>query len=55
MVADSQYLFKANECIRIIIDPYRKMMIIRSVEEPVVEISPKGIFIKGKRVEVVEK
>jgi|GEM_PF-1031336 len=55
MVADSQYPFKANERIRIIIDPYRKMMIIRSFEEPMVEISPEGIYIKGKKIEVVEK
>ncbi|MEM3663961.1 MAG: hypothetical protein QXK32_05355 [Candidatus Jordarchaeales archaeon] len=48
MVADSQYLFKANERIRIIIDPYRKMMIIRSFEDPVVEISPKASLKAGK-------
>jgi hypothetical protein len=55
MVRDSQYPFKADERVRITIDPYRKMMIIRSVEEPMIEVLPKGIFIKGKRIEVVEK
>lgn len=55
MVADSQYPFKANERIRLIIDPYRKMIIIRSSEEPVLAISPKGIYIKGKKIEVVEQ
>ncbi|MEM3526304.1 MAG: hypothetical protein QXV37_02720 [Candidatus Jordarchaeaceae archaeon] len=55
MVADSQYLFKANERIRITIDPYRKIMIVRSFEDPAVEISPKGIYIRGKKIEVVEE
>jgi len=55
MVADSQYPFKAGERVRIVIDPYRKMMIIRSVEEPMIKISPKGIYIKGKGIEAVEK
>jgi len=55
MVRDSQYPFKADERVRITIDPYRKMMVIRSVEEPTIEISPKGIFIKGKKIEVVER
>lgn len=35
--------------------PYRKMMIIRSVEEPYIEVSRQGIFVKGKKIEVVEK
>lgn len=55
MVRDSQYPFKADERVRITIDPYHKMMIIRSIEEPYIEVSPKGITIKGKRIEVVEK
>jgi len=55
MVADSQYPFKAGERVRITIDPYRKMMIIRSVEEPMIEVSPKGLYIKGKKIEVVEE
>jgi len=55
MVVDSQYPFKANERIRITIDPYRKMMIIRSIKEPTIEVSPKGIYIKGKKLEVVEE
>jgi hypothetical protein len=44
MVRDSQYPFKANERVRVTIDPYRKIMIIRSMEEPTMEVSPKGIF-----------
>ncbi len=48
MVADSQYPFKAGERIRITIDPYRKMMIIRSVEEPIIEVSPKGFILRGR-------
>jgi hypothetical protein len=55
MVRDSQYPFKADERVRITVDPYRKIMIISSVEEPTIEVSPRGIFIKGKRIEVVEK
>jgi hypothetical protein len=54
MVRDSQYLFKADEKVRITVDPYHKMMIIRSVGEPTIEISPKGIFVKGKKIEVIE-
>lgn len=50
MVANSQYPFKAGEMVRITIGPYRKMMIIRSVEEPALKVSPKGIYIKGKRL-----
>lgn len=55
MVRDSQYPFRADERVRITIDPYRKMMIITSVEVSIIEVSPKGLFIKGKRIEVVEK
>ncbi|MEM3827956.1 MAG: hypothetical protein QXP36_01895 [Conexivisphaerales archaeon] len=55
IVSDSQYPFKAGERIRITIDPYRKMMIIRSIREPQVKVSPNGIFIKGKRIEVIEE
>jgi hypothetical protein len=55
MVRDSQYPFTADERVRITIDPYRKMMIISSVEESYIEVSPKGITIKGKRIEVVER
>jgi len=29
-------------------------MIIRSVEEPYIEVSREGIYIKGKKIEVVE-
>jgi hypothetical protein len=54
MVRDSQYPFKADERVRITVDPYRKMMIITSVQALTVEVSPKGIFIKGKKIEVVE-
>jgi hypothetical protein len=55
MVRDSQYPFRADERVRITIDPYRKMMIITSMEQPIIEISPKGISIKGKKIEVVEE
>jgi hypothetical protein len=55
MVRDSQYPFKADERVRITIDPYHKMMIIRSAEEPMIEVSPKGLYIKGKTIEVVEE
>ncbi|MEM2429218.1 MAG: hypothetical protein QW779_01605 [Nitrososphaerales archaeon] len=55
IVSDSQYPFKAGERIRITIDPYRKLMIIRSIREPPIKVSSDGIFIKGKRIEVVEE
>jgi hypothetical protein len=54
MVQDSHYPFKAEEKVTITIDPYRKMMIITSVEEPKIEVSPDGIHVKGKRI-IVEK
>jgi hypothetical protein len=55
MVRDSQYPFKADERVRITVDPYRKMVIITSVQASTVEVSSKGIFIKGKKIEVVER
>lgn len=55
MVRDSQYPFRSGERVRLIVDPYRRMMIVRSVEEPVIEISREGIFVKGKRIEIVER
>jgi hypothetical protein len=55
MVVDSQYSFKAGEMVRIIIDPYRKMMIIRPVEEPIIKASPEGLYIKEKKIEVVKE
>ena len=54
MARDSQYPFKEGEKARIIIDPYRKMMIVRSIEEPQIKVSPDGIHIKGKRI-IIEK
>ena len=55
MVADSQYPFKAGERVRITVDPYRRMIIIRSTEEPHIKVSREGIIIKGKKVVVVEE
>ena len=56
MVQDSQYPFREGEKVRITIHPEHKMMIITSAEKvEFVKLSPKGIFIKGKRIEVVER
>jgi hypothetical protein len=55
IVNDSQYPFKKGELVRIMVDPYRRIMIITSVGEPYVRVSREGIYIKGKRIEVVEK
>lgn len=54
MVQDSQYPFKEGERIRIVIDPYRKMMIISPTEEPQIKVSPDGLLVKGKRIKVVK-
>lgn len=54
MVQDSHYPFEEGEKVKIIIDSYRKMMIIRSVEEPRIKVSPDGIYLKGKKI-LVEK
>lgn len=55
IVGDSQYPFKSGERVRITVDPYRKMMIITSIEEPYIKVSREGITIKGKKVVVVEE
>lgn len=55
VVGDSQYPFKAGERVRVIVDTYRKMMIIASMEEPRIKVSREGIVVKRKRMEVVEK
>lgn len=55
IVNDSQYPFKEGERVRITVDPYRRMLIIRSVEEPHIKVCREGIFIKGKRIEAVER
>ena len=49
MVRDSQYPFKEGEKVRIIIDTYRKMMIVRSVEEPQVKVSLTRSILKGRK------
>lgn len=55
IVTDSQYPFKEGDRVRITVDPYRKMIIITSIEEPVIKVTPEGIHIKGKRIEVVKE
>jgi hypothetical protein len=54
MVRDSPYPFRADERVGITVDPYRRMMIVRFIEEPSIEVSSEGIYIKGERIEVVE-
>lgn len=48
IVRDSQYPFRANERVKITIDPYRKIMIVASAEESYIEVSHEGIFVKKK-------
>jgi hypothetical protein len=55
IVRDSQYPFKANEKVKIIVDPYREIMIIASIKGPNIRISSEGIIIDKRRVEVIEK
>jgi hypothetical protein len=54
MVQDSQYPFQGGEKVRIIIDPYRKLIMIISVDAPRIEVSPDGFLIRGKKVELVK-
>jgi len=54
MVQDSNYPFKAGDTVKITVDPYRKMMIITSVEEPRIEVSREGFVIRGKKIKIVE-
>lgn len=55
VVSDSQYPFRAGDRVRITVDPYHKIMIIASIGEPYLRISRESIYIKGKRIEVVEE
>lgn len=54
MVQDSQYPFEEGEKVRIIIDPYRKIMIIGSVEKAQIKVSADGFLIKGQKIKVVK-
>lgn len=54
MVRDSQYPFEEGEKVRVTIDPYRKLMIIWSVEKSYVKVSNEGIIVGGKRI-LIEK
>lgn len=49
MVRDSQYPFRANERVKITIDPYRKIMIVASAEKSYVKVSREGILVKNKK------
>jgi hypothetical protein len=55
MVSDSQYPFKAGERIRITIDPYHKMMIIRSATEPSIKIFSDHLIVEGRKVQILER
>jgi hypothetical protein len=52
MVQDSHYPFKDGEKVRIIIDPYRKLMIIRSLEKPEIRVSVEGIYMSDTKITV---
>lgn len=54
MVQDSQYPFREGESVRITLDPYHKMMIVRSVQEPQIEVSPNYFVIKGSKIEMLK-
>jgi hypothetical protein len=55
IVRDSQYPFKANEKVRVIIDPYRKIIMIASIKGPSIRVGSEGIIIDKRKVEVIEK
>jgi hypothetical protein len=50
MVQDSHYPFVDGEKVRVIIDPYRKLMIIRSFEKPEIRVSVEGIYISDTKI-----
>jgi hypothetical protein len=52
MVQDSHYPFKDGDKVRITIDPYRKLMIIRSLEKPRVRVSVEGIYVSDTKITV---
>ena len=55
IVRDSQYPFRANEKVKIIIDPYREIIMIVSVKGPTIRVSSEGIIVDKRRVEIIEK
>lgn len=52
MVQDSHYPFKDGEKVRVTIDPYRKLMIIRSLEKPEIRVSVEGIYMNDTKITV---
>jgi len=55
IVRDSQYPFKAGEKIKIIIDPYHKIILIASAEESNIRINRNGIIIGKRKVKIIEE
>jgi len=49
IVRDSQYPFKSDRRVRITVDPYRKIIIVSSLENNI-KVSREGIFIKNIKV-----
>ena len=54
MVQDSQYPFQDGEEVRIMIDPYRKLIMVISVDTPRIEVLSDGFIIRGKKVKLVK-
>jgi hypothetical protein len=54
VAGDSQYPFKAGERVRITIDPYHRLLIIRPIDGPEIEISHEGISVK-EVVKIIKK
>lgn len=52
MVQDSHYPFRNGEKVRVIIDPYRKLMIIGSLEKPEIRVSAEGIYMSDTKITV---
>jgi hypothetical protein len=50
MVQDSHYPFKVGEKVRITVDPYRKLMIMRSLEKPEIRVSIEGIYMSDTKI-----
>lgn len=48
MVRDSQYPFKKDEEVKIIVDPEHKILMLAS-KGSTIKVSPEGISIKGKK------
>jgi len=47
-VRDSQYPFRADECVRITVKPYRRTIIVSSIDEPTLKLPVRASSLRGR-------